>query len=110
MGTTMIIVISVILLILGLGIGGLAGWLIRKNIAEKTIGSAETEAKRIVENAIAAGESKKREAIVAAKEEVMQLRNEQEKETLLLPEHNLRHYTVNASSPRSVSPFATTHL
>ncbi len=81
MGTTMIIVISVILLILGLGIGGLAGWLIRKNIAEKTIGSAETEAKRIVENAIAAGESKKREAIVAAKEEVMQLRNEQEKET-----------------------------
>lgn len=81
MGTTMTIVISVILLILGLGIGGLAGWLIRTNIAEKTIGSAETEAKRIVENAIAAGESKKREAIVAAKEEVMQLRNEQEKET-----------------------------
>ncbi len=75
------VIIAGVLSVLGLGIGGLAGWAIRKNTAEKAIGSAEEEAKRIVQNAQTAAESKKREAVVAAKEEVMQIRNEVEKET-----------------------------
>jgi ribonucrease Y len=53
----------------------------RKNVAEKSIGSAEEEANRIVANATKDAESKKREAVVAAKEEVMHIRNEVEKES-----------------------------
>jgi len=73
--------VSGILSVLGLGIGALVGWTIRKNTAEKAIGSAEAEAKRIALNAQSAAEAQKREAIVAAKEEVMHIRNEVEKET-----------------------------
>ena len=52
----------------------------RKNVAEKEIGSAEDEAKRIINDAIKSAESKKREALVEAKEEILQARNEHEKE------------------------------
>jgi len=52
----------------------------RKNVAEKEIGSAEDEAKRIINEAIKSAESKKREALVEAKEEILQARNEHEKE------------------------------
>ncbi len=73
-------VIMVLVGLVGLGIGVGAGYMVRRNIAEKTIGSAEEEAKRIVAGAQKDAEAKKREAVVAAKEEVMQLRNEGEKE------------------------------
>lgn len=76
-----LIIAGLIAILLGLGLGSIVGWLIRKNTAEKAIGSAEEEAKRIVQNAQTAAESKKREAVVAAKEEVMHIRNEVEKET-----------------------------
>lgn len=76
-----LIITGLVSVLVGLGLGVLAGWLFRKNTAEKTIGSAEEEAKRIIENAHAAAESKKRESVVAAKEEVMHIRNEVEKET-----------------------------
>lgn len=72
---------GVISLLAGLAIGSLVGWFIRKIVAEKTIGSAEIEAKRLRLNAETEAEAKKREAIVAAKEEVMQIRNDLEKET-----------------------------
>ena len=52
----------------------------RKNVAEKEIGSAEEEAKRIINEAIKSAESRKREALVEAKEEILQARNEHEKE------------------------------
>lgn len=74
------IIVSGVLLIIALGIGGSLGWIIRKNTSEKVIGSAEEEAKRIVDNAQTTAESKRRESIVAAKEEVMQIRNDAEKE------------------------------
>jgi ribonuclease Y len=70
-----------IIVLIGLALGGLFGWLIRKTVAEKTIGSAEIEAKRLLQNADTEAEARKRETIVAAKEEVMQIRNEIEKET-----------------------------
>ncbi|WP_088225351.1 ribonuclease Y [Desulfosporosinus sp. FKB] len=72
---------GLIAILVGLGLGALVGWHIRRNTAEKVIGTAEEEAKRIVENALSAAESKKREAIVAAKEEAMHIHNEVEKET-----------------------------
>jgi ribonucrease Y len=78
--TTNIIVVVIVTLV-GLGIGAAAGYYLRKNVAEKSIGSAEEEANRIVANATKDAESKKREAVVAAKEEVMHIRTEVEKES-----------------------------
>ena len=74
-------VIGLIAIVVGLGAGAFAGWLFRKSTAEKNIGSAEEEAKRLVDNALSEAESKKREAIVAAKEEAMHIHNDVEKET-----------------------------
>ncbi len=52
----------------------------RKKIAEKEISSAEEEARRIINEAIKSSESKKREALLEAKEEILQSRTEYEKE------------------------------
>ena len=67
-------------IIVGLVIGIFAGIQIRKNISEKEISSAEEEAKRIINESIKSAESKKREALVEAKEEILKARNEYEKE------------------------------
>ena len=66
-------------IIVGLVIGIFAGIQIRKNISEKEISSAEEEAKRIINESIKSAESKKREALVEAKEEILKARNEYEK-------------------------------
>ena len=60
----------------GAVVGAVAGFLIRKNIAEKKIGSAEAQAKRILEDAIKNAETTKREAIFAAKDEIFQLKKD----------------------------------
>ncbi|MCI8878776.1 MAG: ribonuclease Y [Oscillospiraceae bacterium] len=56
------------------------GILYRKKVSEKEISSAEEEARRIVNEAIKSSESKKREALLEAKEEILQSRAEYEKE------------------------------
>ena len=58
----------------------LAGIAYRKKVAEREIGSAETEATRIINEAIKGGENKKREILVEAKEEIHKSRTEYEKE------------------------------
>ena len=57
-----------------------AGILYRKKVAEKQIGSAEEEAKRIINEAIKGGENKKREMLLEAKEEIHKSRSEYESE------------------------------
>ena len=57
-----------------------AGVLYRKKVAEKQIGSAEEEARRIINEAIKGGESKKREMLLEAKEEIHKSRSEYEQE------------------------------
>ena len=57
-------------------VGILVGVLMRKSFAEKKIGSAEEQAKRILENAIKEAESAKKESIISAKEEIFQLKKE----------------------------------
>lgn len=52
----------------------------RKKIAEAQIGSAEAEAKRLIEEAVKTAESKKRESLLSAKEEIIKNRNEAERE------------------------------
>ena len=74
--------------IIGVVIGGVVfgaigiflGWNRRKSAAEREIGSAEDEAKRIVNDAYKSAESKKREALLEAKEEIHKARNEYERE------------------------------
>ncbi len=56
------------------------GIMCRKKIAEREISSAEAEATRIINEAIKSGESKKREMLLEAKEEIHKNRNEYEKE------------------------------
>ena len=60
----------------GVAVGFAVGFLIRKSIAEKKLGSAETQAKRILEDAIKNAESAKKESIISAKEEIFQMKKE----------------------------------
>ena len=76
---TAIILIIAAAVIFGI-IGFVAGEIYRKKVAEKAIGSATEEAKRIVNNALTTAESKKREAILEAKDEIHKERTECEKE------------------------------
>ena len=56
---------------------GLAiGFIMRKSMAEKKVGSAEEQARHILEDAIKNAESAKKESIIAAKEEIFQLKKE----------------------------------
>lgn len=56
------------------------GIVYRKKVSEATIGSAQQEATRIVNDAVSKAESKKKEAILEAKDEIHRQRNELEKE------------------------------
>ena len=56
------------------------GVIYRKKVAEREISSAEEEAKRIINESIKAAESKKREALLEAKEEIHKSRSEYERE------------------------------
>ena len=60
----------------GIIVGAIVGFLVRKGVAEKSIGSAEQQAKKILEDAIKNAESSKKEAIISAKEEIFQLKKE----------------------------------
>lgn len=68
------------LLSVSLVIGVSVGYWIRKLMAEARIGSAEREAKTILEKAEKESEAMKKEKIIEARDEVHQLRSEAEKE------------------------------
>ncbi len=61
-------------------IGIIIGFFIRKSISESKIGSAEIEAKRIIEESTKMAETRKKEILVEAKDEAHKLRNEYERE------------------------------
>ncbi len=67
-------------LVAGLLIGILTGISIRKRFAEAKIGSAEVEAKRLLEEGTKQAETRKKEALLEAKEEILRQRNEAERE------------------------------
>ena len=70
------IVVAIVTFLISIAIGILAGMLIRKKIAESKIGSAEKEAKRLLENALKESESKAKEDVLRAKEETIKIRSE----------------------------------
>ena len=78
------ILLSVIAFIIGAVISGFIlfkmGIKYRRKTAEVAIGSAETEAQRIVEDAKKEAESMKKEALIEAKDEIHKNRHEAEKE------------------------------
>ena len=70
----------VLTFLISLAVGIAAGFIIRKKTAESKIQSAESEAKRLLENANIEAENKKKEEIIKAKEEILQARNELDQE------------------------------
>ena len=56
------------------------GVVYRKKVGEREIGSAENEATRIINEAIRSGESRKKEMLLEAKDEIHKSRTEYEKE------------------------------
>ena len=75
-----VLIAAVVALAAGIAIGFIIGGLHRKKVAEAAIGSAEQEANKIISDAIAAAEAKKKEAILEAKDEIHKQRTETEKE------------------------------
>jgi len=72
--------LALLLVVVALAAGIFAGYLYRKKVAEKEIGTAEDEAKRIINEAIKSAEAKKRESVVEAREEIFRARAENERE------------------------------
>ena len=64
----------------GIGLGFAFGVGYRKKFAEREIGSAEQEATRLINEAIRSGESRKKEMLLEAKDEIHKSRTEHEKE------------------------------
>lgn len=78
---TILNTIEIIALTIGTGVvGGYAGYLMRKNVAEGKMAAAEGLARKIVEDAERSGEAKQKEVLLEAKEEIHRLRSEMESE------------------------------
>ena len=77
-------IITVLLVLVAAAVCGALGFYLggenRKRTAEAKIGSAEDEAKRIVNDAIKTAEAKRKETIVEAKDEAFKLKSEADKE------------------------------
>ena len=74
------IILIVVGIAVGLGTGFGIGIVYRKKVAEREIGSAEAEATRLINEAIRNGESRKKEMLLEAKDEIHKSRTEHEKE------------------------------
>ena len=72
--------IAVVIGVIALAIGSFVGFIIRKKIGESKIGSAEEEAKRILNESSKNADARKKELLLEAKEETLRLRNEAERE------------------------------
>ena len=77
----MIAIAVVITLVIAVPVSCLAAISYRKKIVESKIGSAEEKARQIIDDALKTAETKKREALLEAKEESLKMKNESEKET-----------------------------
>ena len=71
---------NVLFAVAGTLIGGLIGFFVRRIFAERKIISAESEARRIIEDGIKTAETKKKELLIEAKDEVHKMRNEADRE------------------------------
>ncbi len=76
--------IQIILIVLAAVVAGLVGFFAgaayRKKVGEREIGSAEQEATRLINEAIRSGESRKKELLLEAKDEIHKSRTEHERD------------------------------
>ncbi|MDD6616247.1 MAG: ribonuclease Y [Lachnospiraceae bacterium] len=75
------IIAVVITLVIAVPVTAIAAITYRKNVVEAKVGSAEEKARQIIDDALKVAETKKREALLEAKEESLKTKNELEKET-----------------------------
>ena len=80
MGDPLVIALIIGCAVVGLAVGFGLGIVYRKKFAEREIGSAEAEATRLINDAIRSGESRKKEMLLEAKDEIHRSRTEYEKE------------------------------
>ena len=80
MDFTLAIILIVVGTVAGIAAGFGVGIAYRKKVAEREIGSAEAEATRLINEAIRSGESRKKEMLLEAKDEIHRSRTEYEKE------------------------------
>ena len=77
-------ILTVVLVLVAAAVAGALGFCLggenRKRTAEAKIGSAEEEAKRIVNDAIKTAEQKRKETIIEAKDEAFKLKSDADKE------------------------------
>ena len=73
-------VVCILIALATLVIGAMLGFTYRKNVSEARIGRSETYAKELLEDATRKAEDKKKETILAAKEEVLRLKTDLDKE------------------------------
>ena len=76
----LVIIIAAAAAVVAVAIGFASGISYRKKKAEAAIGSAETEAKRILNDAYKTAEARKKEAILEAKDEIHKMRSEADQE------------------------------
>ena len=72
--------VAIIIGVCALVVGALIGFFVRRMISEAKIGSAEKEAKRILEESRKEAETKKKDLLLEAKEEALRVRNETERD------------------------------
>ena len=73
-------ILAIVLIVVALVVGLALGFILRKISSEKKIGSAEQQAKVILEDAIKNAENVKKESIISAKEEIFQLKKEADRD------------------------------
>jgi ribonuclease Y len=76
-----VIIAVVITLIIAVPVSALVAINYRKNVVEAKLGSADEKARQIIDDALKVAETKKREALLEAKEESLKTKNELDKET-----------------------------
>lgn len=74
------VIVAVIIALVALAIGILVGYIIRKSVGEKAIGSAEQKARNLILDAENKSETIKKEITLEAKEEAHKMRSEIERE------------------------------
>jgi len=71
---------AIISILLGLFVGAVVGYFVRKSIAEARIAGAKNAAEQIIDDAKRDAESLKKESLLEAKDDIHKLRNEAERE------------------------------
>ena len=71
---------QIIIILLAIVVSALAGYVVRKYIGEQKVGRAEEVANKVLIDAEHSAESKKKELLIEAKEEIHKMRSEAERE------------------------------